>query len=135
MNGKITYIVPPDEGKCIAMRVKSTIVFFYPVCEEILKYKPKVVTRSGKTVYRIGFAMRDGEKIIVGELDGVPLTWDISGRHISPYEDSPLDLYCAERYWDRQWRDKIKMSNGEFAVRYQRPHPYAQIPEPQIREI
>ena len=132
---ELEYICELDESKCIALRVRSTIVFYYPICEEIIKQKPKVVTRTGELVKHVEIALKDGVKIIVGELNEEKLTWDINGRFIDEYEDSDKDLYVAERYWDKHWRDKIKLSNGEFAVRYQRPHPDVEIPEPKLREV
>ena len=123
---KIKYIVEPDESKCIALRVRSTIVFAYPWCEEVGKHNPKVVTRTGEIVKHVQPAMKDGEKILTGELDGQRLTWGIDGRFEG---DDSNDLFVYERYWDKSWKSRIKMSHGEWALKYQRHHPTAKIPD------
>ena len=123
---KIKYLVEPDESKCIALRVRSTIVFAYPWCEEVGKHNPKVVTRTGELVKHVQPAMKDGEKILTGELDGQRLTWGIDGRFEG---DESKDLFVYERYWDKSWKSRIKMSHGEWALKYQRPHPTVKIPD------
>jgi len=125
---KIKYIVEPDESKCIAIRIKATIVFAYPVCKEVLEYSPKVITRTGQVVKNVKPAKRDGENILVGEIDGERLIWDENGTYQGD-KDSELNLFVPERYFDKRWRDKIKISNGEWALKYQRQHPTVAIPE------
>ena len=44
-------------------------------------------------------------------------------------KDSELNLFVPERYFDKRWRDKIKTSNGEWALRFQRQHPAVAIPD------
>ena len=126
MNEEIHYISPLDESKCIALRVRSTIVFAYPWCEEVGRHKPKVVTRTGEIVKHVQPAMKDGEKILTGELDGQRLTWGIDGRFEG---DESKDLFVYERYWDKSWKSRIKMSHGEWALKYQRPHSTVKIPD------
>lgn len=126
---KIKYLVEPDESKCIALRVRSTIVFAYPWCEEVGKHNPKVVTRTGELVKHIQPAIKDGEKILVGELNGERLTWDTYGKFLGDCEDDSKNLYIFERYWDAQWKSRIKLSHGEWALKYQRKHPTAKIPD------
>ena len=123
---KIKYLVEPDESKCIALRVRSTIVFAYPWCEEVGKHNPKVVTRTGEIVKHVQPAMKDGEKILTGELDGQRLTWGIDGRFEG---DESKDLFVFERYFDAQWKSKIKLSHGEWALKYQKPHKGVKIPD------
>lgn len=123
---KIKYLVEPDESKCIALRVRSTIVFAYPWCEEVGKHNPKVVTRTGELVKHVQPAIKDGEKILTGELDGQRLTWGIDGRFDG---DDSKDLFVFERYWDAQWKSRIKLSHGEWALKYQREHKYVTIPD------
>ena len=126
---KIKYLVEPDESKCIALRVRSTIVFAYPWCEEVGKHNPKVVTRTGELVKHVQPAMKDGEKILTGELDGQRLTWGIDGKFLGDCEDDSKNLYIFERYWDSQWKGKIRLSHGEWCLKYQRPHPTVKIPD------
>lgn len=125
---KIKYFCDMDELEpfCIALRVRSTIVFAYPWCEEVGKHNPKVVTRTGELVKHVQPAIKDGEKILTGELDGQRLTWGIDGRF---YGDESKDLFIYERYWDKSWKSRIKMSHGEWSLKYQRPHPTVQIPD------
>ena len=123
---KIKYLVEPDESKCIALRVRSTIVFAYPWCEEVGKHNPKVVTRTGEIVKHVQPAMKDGEKILTGELDGQRLSWDIDGRFEG---DESKDLFVYERYWDKSWKSRIKMSHGEWEIKYGKRHPDVKIPD------
>ena len=134
---EITYLEDMDalEPYCRAMRVRSTIIFCYPPTERVLEQKPKVVLPDGRLVKHVQIAIRNGEKVIVGELDEERLVWDLRGKLIGDEYNDDMQLLIHERYFDRHWRDKIKLSNGEFAVRYQRPHPYVEIPEPKMREI
>lgn len=128
---KIKYFCDMDELEpfCIALRVRSTIVFAYPWREEVGKHNPKVVTRNGELVKHVQPAMKDGEKILTGELDGVRLTWDINGKFLGDCEDDSNNLYIFERYWDSQWKGKIRLSHGEWALKYQREHKYVKIPD------
>lgn len=129
MSEEIKYIVEPDEERCIALKIKSTIVYCYPICEAVLEHYPKVMTRLGKVVKKVQMAVRDsGKKVITGLLDEERLVWDEEGRYNGD-EDSDLNLYVPERYWDRDWKSKIKLSNGAWCLKYQRSHPYAKMPE------
>lgn len=123
---KIKYLVEPDESKCIALRVRSTIVFAYPWCEEVGKHNPKVVTRDGELVKHVQPAMKDGEKILTGELDGQRLTWGIDGRFEG---DDSKDLFVFQRYWDKAWKSRIKLSHGEWEIQFGTKHPNAKIPD------
>lgn len=123
---KIKYLVEPDESKCIALRVRSTIVFAYPWCEEVGKHNPKVVTRTGELVKHVQPAMKDGEKILTGELDGQRLTWGIDGRFEG---DGSKDLFVYERYWDKSWKSKITLSHGEWEIKYGKRHPDVKMPD------
>ena len=123
---KIKYIVEPDESECIALRVRSTIVFAYPWCEEVGKHNPKVVTRTGELVKHVQPAMKDGEKILTGELDGQRLTWGIDGRFEG---DGSKDLFVYERYWDKSWKSKITLSHGEWEIKYGKRHQDVKMPD------
>lgn len=127
---EIEYIVNLDEREkdCIAIRIKATIVFAYPVCKEVLEYNPKVITKTGKVVKNVKPAKRDGENVLVGEIDGERLIWDENGIY-QDNKDSELNLFVPERYFDKRWRDKIKTSNGEWALLFQRQHPTVAIPD------
>lgn len=126
MNEEIHYISPLDESKCIALRVRSTIVFAYPWCEEVGRHNPKVVTRAGELVKHVQPAMKDGERILTGELDGQRLTWCIDGRFDG---DESKDLFVYQRYWDKSWKSRIKMSHGEWEIQFGTKHPNVRIPD------
>ena len=134
---EISYLEDMDalEPYCMAMRVRSTIIYCYPPTEKVLEQKPKVVLSDGRVVKHVQLAIRDGERVIVGELDEERLVWDLRGKLIGDEYNDDMQLLVPERYFMRDWRSHIKMSNGEFAIRYQRPHPHVEIPEPKIREI
>ena len=127
--GKIKYFCDMDalEDRVIAMRIRSCIVYCYPFVEEVAKHGAKILTASGKLVKHVQPAIKDGEKIIVGELDGQRLVWDIDGNSASG--DETLRLCIPERYYDCNWKSRIKMSNSEWALKYQREHKYAKIPD------
>jgi len=129
MSEKIKYIKEPDETKCIAIRVHSCIVYMYPFNKEVAKYNPKIVCRDGRVVKKVQLAIKDDKEIVTGLLDEERLIWDINGRFIDAETDSDKDLYIFERYFHRNWKQDIKLSNSEFAVRYQRRHPYVKVPE------
>lgn len=130
MKEEVKYIVEPNEDECIAIRVKSTILYAYPINLKLLEVHPKVVTKTGELVKRVEIAIKDGVKVLIGELNEERLVWDIDGHFIQDgVENSEKNLYVFERYWDTQWRNRIKLSNGEWCIRYQRPHPNVQIPE------
>lgn len=126
---KIKYFCDMDalEDRVIAMRIRSCIVYCYPFKEEVAKHGAKILTASGKLVKNVQPAIKDGEKIIVGELDGERFVWDIDGNSASG--DEMLRLCIPERYYDCHWKSRIKMSNSEWCLKYQRPHPSVKIPD------
>lgn len=128
---KIKYFCDMDalEPFCIALRVRSTIVFMYPFMEVAAKHNPKIVTKRGELVKHIQPATNECKRIIVGELNGERLTWDTNGKFLGDCEDDSKNLYIFERYWDAQWKSRIKLSHGEWALKYQRPHPNVKIPD------
>jgi hypothetical protein len=133
---EIKYIANLDEmeDQCIAIRIHSVIIYCYPICEKVLEYHPKVLTRSGKVVKKVQMAMRgcddlvEKEKVITGLLDDERLVWDEQGRY-NGEDDNELNLYVPEKYWDKDWKSKIKLSNSAWALKYQRRHPTAKVPE------
>lgn len=127
MADKIEYIVQPDETKCIALRVHSVILYCYPWTEEVGKYNPKVITRTGKVVKHIQPATDNGTRIIVGELEGKRLTWNINGRFVDDDYDHENDLYISHRYWDKMWKNRIKMSNSEWCLKFETNHPSVKV--------
>lgn len=134
----VAYLEDMDamEPFCTAVRVRSVIVYCYPPTEKVLMQRPKVMLADGRVVKNVQIARRNGEKVIVGVLDGETLVWDIGGRLCGGAEgDVKSRLLVPERYFDRHWRDKIKVSNGEWAVRWQRPHPSVALPQDIIMEI
>lgn len=129
MKDEVNYIVEPDETKCIAIRVHSCIVYMYPFDKEVAKYNPKIVCRDGRVVKKVQLAIKDDKEIVTGLLGDERLTWDINGRFIDAETDSENDLYIFERYFHRNWKQDIKLSNGAWCLKYQRSHPYAKLPE------
>lgn len=129
---KIVYLEDMDalEPLCIALRHRSAILFLYPYREKVAKQGAKIMTRDGRIVKRVHPAKdAEGNEVIVGELDGEGLVWDMAGRMAGAYHDDPRDLYIPERYFIRSWKDTIRMSNSEWALQFQRPHPTVEIPE------
>ena len=126
---KIKYFCNMDEleDRCIAMRVHSAIIYCYPFVEEVAKHGAKIMTASGKVVKHVQPAMQDDKRVIVGELEGERLVWDIDGNSASG--DETLRLCIPERYYDCNWKSRIKMSNSEWALKYQRKHPTVKIPD------
>lgn len=129
MKNELDYFIPLDEleDRVIATRIRSCIVYCYPFKEEVAKHGAKILTASGKLVKHVQPAIKDGEKIIVGELDGERLVWDIDGNSASG--DETLRLCIPERYYDCHWKSRIKLSNSEWALKYQREHKYVKIPD------
>lgn len=135
MSEKIEYIVNLDEleDRCIAMRVHSAIIYCYPFIEEVAKRGAKILTASGKVVKHVQPATRGceyvfpQERIIVGELDGERLVWDTEGNLLGDDKDGSMRLVIPERYFMRNWKSVIKLSNSEFALKYQRPHPTVKV--------
>ena len=130
MSEKIEYIVNLDEleDRCIALRVHSVVLYCYPWCEAVGKLNPKVITRIGKVVKHVQPATRDGVRILTGELDGERLTWDINGRFTDDKTEHENDLFVPERYWMKNWKSAIKLSNGEWYLKYGKVHPSVEIP-------
>ena len=126
---KIKYFCDMDalEDRLIAMRIRSCIVYSYPFVEEVAKHGAKILTASGKLVKHVQPTIKDGEKIIVGELDGERLVWDIDGNSASG--DETLRLCIPERYFMCSWKSYINLPNSEWCLKYQRPHPTVKIPD------
>lgn len=129
MSEKIDYIIGPNESKCIALRVHSTILYCYPWCEAVGKLNPKVITRTGKVVKHVQPATRDGVRMLTGELDGERLAWDINGRFVNAVTDHENDLFIPERYWDKMWKNRIKLSNSDWALKFGTRHPSVKVPD------
>lgn len=129
MSEKIEYIVNLDEleDRCIAMRVHSTIIYCYPFVEEVAKRGAKILTARGKVVKHVQPATRDEERVIVGELDGERLVWDINGNFIGEDEDGSMRLCIPQRYFDRRWETRIKESNSEWELKYGTKHPTVKV--------
>lgn len=130
MTEELKYIVDLDalEPKCIAIRIHSTIVYCYPYMQEVADHNPKILTRSGKVVKKVQPAIKDGVQLVTGILDDQRLVWDANGWFDGD-EENELSLVIPERYWDMQWKQRIKISNGDWAVKYQRRHPFCKVPE------
>ena len=130
-NRKDMLIADTDEleDRCIAVKSKTAYIFCYPICPEVLKAGCKVITRDGRVVKKVAHGNSCGVNVYVGILDGQEMRWDEAGRFIGPYEDSPNDLYVSERYWYKDWRNNIKLSNAEWELRFGRPHPTVKLPE------
>lgn len=119
------------ERECIAIWKHSTTIFMYPFSTEVFRRGCKVLTRDGRKVRKIEVS-RDwvaGGHIVTGELDGKRYKWTEGGRFRDAYTEDANDLYIPERYFDPQWKEKIKLSNFEWASKYQKEHPYTKIPE------
>ena len=129
MKNELDYFIPLDEleDRCIAMRVHSAIIYCYPFVEEVAKHGAKIMTASGKVVKHVQPAMQDDKRVIVGELEGERLVWDIDGNSASG--DETLRLCIPERYYDCNWKSRIKLSNSEWCLKYQREHKYVKIPD------
>lgn len=130
-NRKDMLIADTDEleDRCIAVKSKTAYIYCYPICPEVLKAGCKVITRSGRVVKKVAHGNSCGVNVYVGILDGQEMRWDEAGRFIGPYEDSPNDLYVPNRYWYKDWRNYIKLSNAEWELRFGRPHPTVKLPE------
>lgn len=122
------FIIEPNEDECIAIRVRSCIVYMYPFNSEVAQHNPKVVCRDGRVVKRVQIAEKNGVEVVTGLIDEQRLFWDINGRFVDAEHDSENDLYIFERYFHRDWKSHIKMSNGDWALKYQRPHPTVAVP-------
>lgn len=115
------------EMLCIAQKSRTAVIYLYPFVKEVWKHGAKVVTRDGRTVKRVQCGSQGGNDVVVGILDGEELRWDGAGRFKSPYENDPRDLFITERYFRRDWKSWIKLSNAEWAIKFGRPHPYAKL--------
>lgn len=132
---KIKYFCDMDEleGRVIAMRIRSCIVYCYPFVEEVAKHGAKIMTACGKVVKHVQPATRGcvdvfpQERIIVGELDGERLVWDTEGNLLGDDKDGSMRLVIPERYFMRNWKSIIKLSNSEWSLKYQRPHPTVKV--------
>lgn len=126
---KIKYIEPLNEEKCVAIKVRSCILFCYPISKAVLEHGPKVLTRSGKVVKRVQYAEnKEGEEVITGLLDGERLFWDANGW-FNGDENDDLTLCIPERYFDTKWKERIKLSNSDWALKFGRPHPNVKAPK------
>lgn len=125
-----TYIdLGPYEGRVIAMRSRTAIVYLYPFVLEAFRYGMKVMTRDGRVVkgVRVGGAGDDG--VVVGVLDGEELRWGGDGRFAGPYIDDDRDIFIPERYMYTDWKDHIKMSNAEWSATFGKPHRGVSVPD------
>lgn len=137
MSEKIEYLVDLDEleERCIAMRVHSAIIYCYPFKEEVAKHGAKILTASGKVVKHVQPATKwdkDGipqKRVIIGELEGERLLWDTEGNLLGDDKDGSMRLVIPQRYFDKQWKNKIKLSNGEWEIKYGTKHPSAKLPD------
>ena len=121
---KIKYFCNMDEleDRCIALRVHSTIIYCYPFVEEVAKHGAKIMTACGKVVKHVQPATQDDKRVIVGELDGERLVWDINGNFMGEDEDGSMRLCIPQRYFDKQWKSRIKESNSEWELKYGTKH-------------
>lgn len=117
------------EDKCICMRSKTAYIYLYPFVPEVYEVGMKVMTRDGRLVKKVRVGGSGPKTVVVGILDGEELRWDAAGRFEGPYKNSPNDLFLHEKYYLKNWRQLMGMSNAEFAVRYGRPHPSVKIPQ------
>lgn len=131
MIDKSLYTVDPTlyEDFCIAIPNRSAYLFCYPYVREVWITGAKVVTRSGRTARSI---TEEAGGRLLGYVDGVQHEWDLAGRAVSPYKDSPLDLYIPEKYFRKDWPDLIKMSNADYQLKYGIEHPKAKIQKKEI---
>lgn len=134
MSEKIEYIVNLDEleDRCIALRVHSTIIYCYPFVEEVAKHGAKIMTASGKVVKHVQPATHGSEdtlkiRFIIGEFDGERLAWDVKGNFMGEDKDGSMRLVIPQRYFDKQWKSKIKISNGEWEIKYGTKHPTVKV--------
>lgn len=126
---KIKYIEPLNEEKCVAIRVRSCILFCYPISKAVLEHGPKVLTHSGKVVKRVQYADgKNGEEVVTGLLDDERLFWDKNGW-FKGEEENELSLVIPERYFQKDWKNYIKLSNGDWTLKFGRPHPTVKAPE------
>jgi hypothetical protein len=130
-NRKDLLIADTDEleDRCIAVKSKTSYIYCYPICPEVLKAGCKVITRDGRVVKKVAYGNSCGVNVYVGILDGQEMRWDEAGRFVGPYEDSPNDLYVAHRYWFKDWRNHIKLSHAEWNLRFETKHPTVKLPE------
>ena len=128
---KSLWIVDPSEYEdlCVCVKSKTAYIYAYPFVKDVWKSGAKVITRSGKTVKKVCIGSSNGEDVIVGILDGQELKWDAAGRFKGPYIEDENDLMICERYWYKDWRNYIKLSNADWELRFGRPHPTVKLPE------
>lgn len=110
------------EDLCIAIKVKKNIIYAYPFDYDVAATGAKVITRKGKTVHGIQKVEKDGDSFITGIFNDTRLKWDIAGRFRSPYANDYRDLYIHERYFDPDWKSKMKMTNTEWQKQFGRKH-------------
>lgn len=111
------------EDLCICIRIKKNFIYAYPFDADVALSGAKVVTRKGKTVHSVQIVDNNGNPFVTGLYAGTRHKWDIVGRKKSVYIDDYMDLYIPERYFDPQWKDKIKLTNEEWQKQFGRPHP------------
>lgn len=117
------------ESKCIAMRSRTSIIYCYPFQHIAVKLGAKIVTRDGRTVKKVRVGTSNGVQAVVGIIDGEELKWDAAGRFNGPYIDDEKDLYVPERYFFKDCKSTIKMSNAEWYSTHDRRHPKVKIQE------
>lgn len=125
------WIVDLDELEplCICLRTKTCYSYFYPFQKEVWKRNAKIVTRDGRVVKKVRMGYSNGTEVIVGILDGEELKWDEAGRFNGPYVDDVKDLYIQEKFFYKDWKNNIHLSNAEWEMRFGRQHPYVKKPE------
>lgn len=117
------YIDDEMESRCLALRGKGQVMYIYPFVLDIALNGAKVITRDGRKVRNIRVIKeQDGSDTVYASLDGITLKWDAHGRYSGPYLNHANDLYIPERYFDPDWKQRIQLSNAEWAVNFQRQH-------------
>lgn len=119
------------ERQCIAIIKRSVIIYMYPFDVNVAKTKCKVMTRSGKVVKQVEIARNyvAGGRIVTGVVDGTRMVWDENGKFRDVYSQDENDLFIPERYFDPEWKRHIKLSNSEWASKFERKHPYTKKPQ------
>lgn len=117
------------EPYCECMKSRTAYIYTYPFVEQVAKNGAKIMTRDGRVVKKVRMGSANGDYAVVGVLDGEELKWDVAGRFSGPYMDSPLDLRISERYFFKDWKSTMKMSNAEWYATHDRRHPTVKIPE------
>lgn len=127
----------PDEMErnCVAVVQRRNVLYLYPIDKNVLAGGAKVMTRDGRLVKHVRLVTDSkGDSYYTGELDKQLLRWDSAGRFAGPYRNHANDLFIPERYFDPEWKLKIHLTNSEWALQYERPHPNVKKPEKRYNE-